>query len=63
MPTISYQEIATPDVIESGLVKHEWILDSDGLELIHISDGEFEFLYIGSEAAQIWENLKHGKNF
>lgn len=61
MPKISYQEIVTEDVSESGAVTHEWELSSDKRELIHFVDGKFEFLYIGSEAKHMWSQLCRSK--
>lgn len=61
MPKISYQEIVTPDISESGLILHEWNLSEDGLELCHSVGGNFKFLYVGHEAKQMWIQLCQSK--
>ena len=43
MPKLSYQEIVTADVSESGTVMHEWILEGEGnfVSLSHYIDSTF----------------------
>lgn len=63
MPTILYQEIVTPEVSESGLVKHEWKYkhDSNVCVLYHIVDGECVDKFAGGLATKMWSQLCRSK--
>lgn len=67
MPTISYQEIVTPDISESGTVLHSWNyvegvrVDFD--KLYHCVDEGCVDKFMGRVAKNKWLNLCQSKNF
>lgn len=60
MPKISYQEIVTADVSESGTVLHEWVMNEKG-QLYHLVNGVFYFKFAGDLAIKKWNELCRSK--
>ena len=63
MPKISYQEIVTADVSESGTVTHEWILEGEGnfVSLSHYIDYAFIHTLRYGAAIKKWSELCRSK--
>jgi len=62
MPKISYQEIVTADVSESGTVLHEWEYSYDVKPtLIHKIDGACDNILYDSDAIKKWNELCRSK--
>ena len=64
MPKISYQEIVTADVSESGTVTHEWeysVSDDIFPTLIHKIDGLCDKVMYNSDAIKMWSQLCRSK--
>ena len=63
MPKISYQEIVTADVSESGTVLHEWILEGEGkfVSLSHYVDSAFVHALRHGDAIKKWDELCRSK--
>jgi len=63
MPKISYQEIVTADVSESGTVLHEWELNGYGsiFELFHFIDGAYKEEFHYGDAIKKWNELCRSK--
>ncbi len=61
MPKISYQEIVTADVSESGTVTHEWEYNERLLILTHTINKSFEAKYLDLKARDKWNELCRSK--
>lgn len=63
MPKLSYQEIVTADVSESGTVMHEWILEGEGnfVSLSHYIDSTFVHTLRYGDAIKKWNELCRSK--
>ena len=68
MPKISYREIVSADVSESGTVSHEWEYDAERLILMHTEsiDGmrtksTFQDAVFGINATKKWKELCQSK--
>ena len=63
MPKISYQEIVTADVSESGTVTHEWILEGEGnfVSLSHYLDTVFVHTLRYGDDIKKWNELCRSK--
>ena len=58
MPQISYQEIVTADVSETGTVSHLWSLNSNGTTLYHYIDNMIIESFHGKrQVKSLWKNL------
>ena len=63
MPKISYQEIVTADISESGTVLHEWILEGEDkcVSLSHYIDSAFIHILRCGDATKKWNELCRSK--
>lgn len=63
MPKISYQEIVSADISESGAVLHEWEMEGEGkfVCLYHSIDGRIVKTFRYGDAIREWNKLCQSK--